>query len=53
MPFTGESFDRYIAMATLEELDNARQVVQEAYRVLEPGGIMVASVTRKMDVHSL
>ena len=53
LPFTGESFDRYIAMATLEELDNARQVVQEAYRVLEPGGIMVASVTRKMDVHSL
>lgn len=53
LPFPGESFDRFIAMATLEELKNASDVIREAYRVLEPGGIMVASIMGKKEMHSL
>jgi ubiquinone/menaquinone biosynthesis C-methylase UbiE len=47
LPFASESFDRFIAMAAFEELSDASTAIKEAYRVLEPGGILAASVTGK------
>ena len=52
LPFSGESFDRFIALATLEELDTTKKIIQEAYRVLLPGGIMAASLSGKRESDS-
>lgn len=53
LPFPGESFDRILAMNVIEEFPNAADFIRETYRVLEPGGIMAASVTGKKDSHTL
>lgn len=52
LPFSGESFDRFIALATLEELDTTKKILQEAYRVLQPKGILSASITGRRDSDS-
>ncbi|CAG9311589.1 unnamed protein product [Blepharisma stoltei] len=45
LPFPGEKFDRYVSLATLEELENPTSVVREAYRLIAPkGGILGISV---------
>ena len=49
LPFAGESFDRFVAMATIEELETTKVVLREAYRVLQPGGIIGASMTGKRE----
>lgn len=49
LPFAGESFDRFVALATIEELETTKKVLTEAYRVLQPGGIIGASVTGKRE----
>lgn len=52
LPFNGESFDRFIALATLEELHTTKKIIQEAYRVLIPGGMMAASLSGKRESDS-
>ncbi|CAG9315683.1 unnamed protein product [Blepharisma stoltei] len=45
LPFPGEKFDRYVSLATIEELENPHRVVREAYRLVAPnGGILGISV---------
>lgn len=44
LPFQGEKFDRYLCLATLEELENPASVIREAYRVIAPKGILGVSV---------
>lgn len=43
LPFKNDSFDLVFSIGLLEHLDNYQEVVNEKYRVLEPGG-MVASL---------
>lgn len=52
LPFSGESFDRFIALATLEELHSTQKIIQEAYRVLIPGGMIAASLSGKRESDS-
>jgi ubiquinone/menaquinone biosynthesis C-methylase UbiE len=52
LPFSGESFDRFIALATIEELDTTKKILQEAYRVLQPKGLLSASITGKRESDS-
>ena len=49
LPFIGESFDRFVALATIEELETTRSILREAYRVLEPGGIIAVSLSGKRE----
>lgn len=49
LPFSGEHFDRFVALATIEELETTKLILREAYRVLRPGGIIVASVSGKRE----
>ena len=49
LPFSGESFDRFIGLATIEELETTKKVLNEAYRVLQPGGIIAVSVSGKRE----
>jgi len=47
LPFPGEYFDRYLSLATIEELLNPELVLTEAFRVLKPTGILGMSVLGK------
>ena len=49
LPFSGESFDRFVALATIEELETTKNIIREAYRVLQPGGIIAASLSGKRE----
>jgi ubiquinone/menaquinone biosynthesis C-methylase UbiE len=49
LPFNSDTFDRFIALATIEELETTKKILTEAYRVLQPGGIIAASVSGKRE----
>lgn len=44
LPFANRTFDAVVAKDILEHVPNPRPVVDELYRVLEPGGTVLASV---------
>ena len=49
LPFSGESFDRFVALATIEELETTKIILREAFRVLQPGGIIGTSMSGKRE----
>jgi len=44
LPFTGESVDLAICLATLEHVKEPQKIIAEIYRVLKPGGQIYAEV---------
>ncbi len=44
MPYPNNSFGTVLSISTLEHIKNPEKVVEEAYRVLRPGGTMVATI---------
>jgi len=47
LPFSGESFDRYVSLATVEEFENPKLILTEAFRVLKPNSILGLSIQGK------
>ncbi len=52
LPFENDSFDNTLLIDTLEHLDNDKKALQEANRVLKPGGTLVVSVPLDMGMWS-
>ena len=48
LPFENASFDRYVSNGLLEMVDNPDWMVNEAYRILQPGGIAAMSMYGRM-----
>lgn len=44
MPFKDETFSSIFSISTFEHIPNPQKVIQEAYRVLKRGGILVATI---------
>lgn len=44
LPFKGNSFATIISISTLEHIVHSEKVIQEAYRVLKPGGTLVLTI---------
>lgn len=44
MPFKDETFSSIFSISTFEHIKNPQKVIQEAYRVLKRGGILVATI---------
>lgn len=44
MPFKNETFASIFSISTFEHITNPQKVIQEAYRVLKRGGILVATI---------
>lgn len=44
MPFKDEAFSSIFSISTFEHIPNPQKVIQEAYRVLKQGGILVATI---------
>jgi ubiquinone/menaquinone biosynthesis C-methylase UbiE len=40
LPFANESFDKILGISVLEHFQDGRQALQEAFRCLEPGGVL-------------
>lgn len=51
MPIDDERFDGVLAIAVLEHVDDPYQVVREMYRVLKPGGRVLAWIPFFVGVH--
>lgn len=43
LPFTPCSFEMYVCLETLEHVPDGRACIAQAYRVLEPGGMLILS----------
>lgn len=44
MPYKDNSFETVLSISTFEHIKNPEKVVKEAYRVLRPGGTMIATI---------
>lgn len=44
MPFEDESFASIFSISTFEHIKNPQKVIQESYRVLKKGGVLVATI---------
>jgi SAM-dependent methyltransferase len=53
LPFPDESFDTLLAIGLLDLVANLPQALQEASRVLRPGGVFIASAGGKGHLHEL
>jgi len=51
MPFDDDRFDGVLALAVLEHVDDPYQVTREMYRVLKPGGRLLAWIPFFQTVH--
>lgn len=50
MPFSDSYFNTIVSISTLEHIKNSNKVLNECYRVLKPGGKLVASIeTNRVD----
>jgi ubiquinone/menaquinone biosynthesis C-methylase UbiE len=47
VPFEDAQFDLYVSAGVIEYLENDDRALEEAYRVLAPGGYMVLSITNR------
>jgi len=47
LPFASEFFDRIIASEILEHLADDRKAIEEVYRILKPGGLVMVTVPNK------
>lgn len=52
LPFSDGVFDAVISEAVLEHVSNPKQVVEEMYRVLKPGGFVCAAVPFMQGYHA-
>lgn len=50
LPFKKNSFDVVFSFGTIEHIRENQQAVQEAFRVLKPGGIFITGVNNKLDI---
>lgn len=50
MPFKDNFFDVVFSFGTIEHIRENQQAVNEAYRVLRPGGIFITGVNNKLDI---
>lgn len=48
LPFPSDSFDLVVSLAVLEHVQDVPSVVQEAYRVLKPGGYIYVEVPNNL-----
>jgi SAM-dependent methyltransferase len=48
LPFANQSFDLVVAFEVIEHLDNPRELLAEARRLLAPGGQLVVSTPNKL-----
>lgn len=53
LPFPAETFDLVISRSVIEHLEQPRQVFQEFYRILKPGGRSILITPNKYDYVSL
>lgn len=44
LPFSNDSFDCVTMLAVLEHLEHREKILNEAYRILKPGGILLITV---------
>lgn len=47
LPFPEESFDTVVALEVIEHTDNEKEFIDEVYRVLAPGGLLILSTPHK------
>lgn len=47
MPFKDNSFDKAVMSEVLEHVENDRQVLKEAFRILKKGGVLIISAPSK------
>lgn len=50
LPFKDNFFDILISLGTIEHIRENAQAVEEAFRVLKPGGIFISGVNNKFDL---
>lgn len=50
LPFKDNFFDIVVSMGTIEHIRENAKAVEEAYRVLKPGGIFVSGINNKFDL---
>jgi len=53
IPFEDEYFDAIVCIAVLEHVDNPVDIVKEFFRVLKPGGVVIASVPFLQPEHKI
>jgi SAM-dependent methyltransferase len=51
LPFATASFDLVYTMGTIEHIDEFQQAVDEAHRVLRPGGVAIVGVPHKWNIY--
>ncbi len=51
LPFRDSEFDAYIAIEVFEHLHSPHYAIQEAFRVVKPGGILLLSLPFMFHVH--
>jgi ubiquinone/menaquinone biosynthesis C-methylase UbiE len=52
LPYPNEAADRYIAGFCLHLMENPRNMLAEAFRVLQPGGIAAFTIPSKLGTHN-
>lgn len=50
LPFKDQTFDAVFSFGTIEHIRENQKSVDEAYRVLKPGGIFITGVNNKLDM---
>ncbi|MDP3973580.1 MAG: methyltransferase domain-containing protein [Candidatus Daviesbacteria bacterium] len=50
LPFKSNTFDIVFSFGTIEHIRENQQAVNEAFRVLKPGGIFITGVNNKLDM---
>lgn len=53
LPFSKNTFKTIVSISTLEHIENPKKTLAECYRVLKPGGVLIATIeTERVDKNS-